>query len=295
MRTLKANLWVVMALVMCLMTACEKPFVGVEPEQPADENANVIVRVVGFETIDFDNNIVTKAPVNITELCSRINVVVYDGDAKVKSVAQKQGDAGFGTVALALPQGTYKLAVIAHNSDGTATVTALDKISFKNNRVTDTFSYYSELEVTGERQEVDVELKRVVAMFRMALSQPLADNVRQLKFYYTGGSSTLSAITGYGSVNSKQTVVLDVAGGQTQFEVYTIPHAETGKLKMTITALDATETPLYERVFEEVPVQRNKITRYTGNLYESSTDDTGGIGMQMHASPEWDGEDEYSF
>lgn len=281
--------------VACLMTACEKPYVGVDPEQPIDENVNVIVRIAGFETIDFDNNVVTKAPVNITELCSRINVVVYDGETKLKSVAQKQGDAGFGTVGFDLPQGTYTLAVIAHNSDGTATVTTLDKISFKNNRVTDTFSYCSELEVTGEQQVVDVELKRVVAMFRMVLTQPLQDNIRQLKFYYTGGSSTLSALTGYGSVNSKQTVVLDVESGQTQFDVYTIPHAETGKLKMTITALDATETPQHERVFEEVPVQRNKVTRYTGNFYEDAPGETGGVGVQMRAAPEWDGEEEYSF
>ena len=287
--------WMVVMAVACLMTACEKPYVGVDPEQPIDENVNVIVRIAGFETIDFDNNVVTKAPVNITELCSRINVVVYDGETKLKSVAQKQGDAGFGTVGFDLPQGTYTLAVIAHNSDGTATVTTLDKISFKNNRVTDTFSYCSELEVTGEQQVVDVELKRVVAMFRMVLTQPLQDNIRQLKFYYTGGSSTLSALTGYGSVNSKQTVVLDVESGQTQFDVYTIPHAETGKLKMTITALDATETPQHERVFEEVPVQRNKVTRYTGNFYEDAPGETGGVGVQMRAAPEWDGEEEYSF
>lgn len=292
---MKAKMMVVMALVMCLMTSCEKPYVGLEPEQPIEENANLVVRIAGFETIDFDNTVVTRAPVNITDLCSRINVVVYDGETKLKSVAQKEGDANFGTVAFELPPGTYKLAIIAHNSDGTATVTSLDKISFKNNRVTDTFSYYSELEVTGERQELDVELKRVVAMFRMALTQPLPSDVRQLKFYYTGGSSTLSALTGYGSVNSKQTVVLDVASGQTQFDVYTIPHAETGSLKMTITALNASETALHERVFEDVPVQRNKITRYTGNFYEDTTNESGGLGVQMRASGEWDGEDEHAF
>lgn len=284
-----------MALVMCLMTSCEKPFADVDPDQPVEADANLIVRIAGFETIDFDNTVVTKAAVNITELCSRINVVVYDGETKLKSVAQKKNDSGFGTVALSLPQGTYKLAIIAHNSDGSATVTTLDKISFKNNIATDTFLYCEDIEVTGERQELDVELKRVVAMFRMALTQPLPDQVRQLKFYYTGGSSTLSALTGYGSVNSKQTVVLDVASGQTQFDVYTIPHAETGKLKMTITALDATETPLHERVFEEVPVQRNKITRYTGNFYDDTSTETGGVGMQMRASGEWDGEDEHNF
>lgn len=285
---------VVMAMA-CLMTACEKPYVGLEEPVPGDNNANVILHVTGFDTTDFDDPITTRATVDITQLCSRLNFVIYKGDTKLKSIAQKEGDAGFGTVALSLPEGTYKIAIIGHSSDGTATVTTLDKISFKNNLVTDTFLFCEDLEVTGEQQDIDIELRRVVAMFRLILTEPLPAAVRQLKFYYTGGSSTLSALSGYGSVNSKQTVVFNVETGQTQFEVYTIPHAETGKLKITITALDATETPLHERVFEEVPVQRNKITRYTGNLYEGTSTETGGMNFRLRASGDWDGEDSFSF
>lgn len=279
----------------CLVAACEKPFVELDPEASRDDDANLVVRVVGFETLDFGSPSATKTTVPVTDLCSRLNFVVYSGETKVSSVAQKEGDDGFGTVALSLPEGTYRIAVVGHSSEGSATVTTLDKISFKNNRVTDTFSYYTEVEITDEAQTLDVELRRVVAMFRMALTEPLPEAVHQLKFYYTGGSSTLSAVTGYGSVNSKQTVVLDVDDGQTQFEVYTIPHAETGKLKMTITALDVSGSELHQRVFEEVPVQRNKITRYTGNFYEGTSAQNGGLEMQMHASPDWDGEEEHTF
>lgn len=275
----------------CLVAACEKPYVSEEQEPVVDERTNLIVHVSGFEMAYFDMPTMTKTDVNITELCSRLNFVVYQGDTKVASVAQKADDANFGTIALTLPQGTYRVAVIGHNTEATATVTSLDKIAFKNNRVNDTFSYYTVLEVTGEQQELDVELRRVVAMFRMVLTEPLPETVHQLKFYYTGGSSTLSAITGYGSVNSKQTVLLDVAEGQTQYEVYTIPHAETGELKMTITALDATGATLHERLFEQVPVQRNRITTYTGDFYDNTSTETGGLGVQMHASPDWDGED----
>ncbi len=280
----------------CLLAACEKPYVGVEPETFIDEDANLIVHVVGFETIDFDDPAATRTSVNITELCSRLNFVVYKDDTKVSSVAQKKADDNFGTIGLALQPGTYKLAVIGHNSDGTATVTTLDKISFKNNRVTDTFCYYTEVEVTGEKQELDVELRRVVAMFRLCLTDPLPENVQQLKFYYTGGSSTLSAVTGYGSVKSKQTVVLDVESGQQRFEVYTIPHEETDTLKMTITALGAGGAELHQHVFEKIPVRRNKVTRYTGNIYaDTPTETGGGLSVHMHADGEWDGEDEVEF
>ena len=293
---LRMNAKMLLAMVLtAIMTACEKPYVVVEEPVPGDDKANVLLRVTGFDTLDFDDTASTRTDVDITQLCSRLNFVIYDGETKLKSIAQKKDDPGFGSVALSLPQGTYKVAIIGHNSDGTATITTLDKISFKNNIVTDTFLFCDDLEVTGEQQSVDIELRRVVAMFRLALSQPLPAEVRQLKFYYTGGSSTLSAVTGYGSVNSKQTVILNVESGQTQFDVYTIPHAETGKLKITITALDATETPLHERVFEEVAIQRCKITRYIGNFFEDSPTESGGLSFRMRAAEEWEGEDTFTF
>jgi len=282
--------------VVVLTTAlfsCEQPYVGPETET-TDSNPNVTFRVTAFEQLPFDE-VATRAATDISQLCSRINLVVYDGDTKVKSVVQKKGDADFGTIAMTLPQGSYKVAIIGHSTSASATVTSLEKISFASNLLSDTFSYYTEITVGDEAQTHDVELRRVVAMFRLVQTKALPEKVSQLKFYYTGGSSTLSAITGYGSVNSKQTVVLDVEPGQTQFDVYTIPHAETGLLRMTISALDATETVLKECVFEEVPVQRNRITRYTGDIFDGSTGETGENSFRLKAEGEWAGEDSYGF
>ena len=287
-----------LCLSLCLMAtvlmSCEKPYVGIEPDV-VDEDPNVTFCVTGFEQIPFEDAVTSRAAVDVSQLCSRINLVVYEGETKVKSVVQKKGDDDFGTIAMTLPQGTYKVAIIGHSTSASATVTSLDKISFTGNVLSDTFSYYTEITVGDEAQTYDATLRRVVAMFRLVQTTPLPAKVARLKFYYTGGSSTLSAVTGYGSVNSKQTVILDVASGQTQFDVYTIPHAETGSLRMTISALDASETVLKERVFEEVPVQRNRITRYTGDLFDGSSAETGENTFHMKAEAEWGGEDEQDF
>ena len=48
---------------------------------------------------------------------------------KVKTIAQKEGDASYGTVALSLAAGTYKLVVMAHNCDGSATITSTEKVT----------------------------------------------------------------------------------------------------------------------------------------------------------------------
>ena len=284
-----------MLLALCLLTSCEQPYLvdsHPESESESDADPNVILRVQGFDVVPFEG-VDTRADERVEDVCSRLNFVVYIGETKVKSIAQKRGDSDFGTVALALPEGDYTYAVIAHSSEGSATVTSLDKISFKNNRVTDTFSYCDELTVGEENVTEDISLRRTTAMFRLKLSEPLPEQVTQLKFYYTGGSSTLSALTGYGSVKSKQTVVLDVQPGQQVFEVYTIPWAEEGVLKMTISAMDAAGNVLQERIFTDVPVHRNRITACTCTFSTGTQESPGEGNFQFHLDSEWEGEDEY--
>lgn len=278
-------------LLFLLLVGCEAPYVG--NPSAIEENANVTLHVTGIEIVPFDDGnqaslVQSRAMQSITNYCSRLTFVLYQGDVKIRSVAQKRGDTEYGTVAFALPQGTYTVAIIGYNSDGACTVTSLDKISFKDNRVTDTFLHCQDIEVTDQPATYDVQLKRVVAMFRMLLTdQEIPSEAKQMKFYYTGGSSTLSALTSYGSVNSKQTVKIDIATGQKQFDVYTIPHDETGSLNITITALDANGNTLKERILNEVPVRRNAITRYTGKFFDDA-EGSGSISFSMTAEGDWE-------
>lgn len=276
-------------MVALCLAACEKPYAGEEAYEP---QANLILRVSSLEQIPFDGEMTSRADGAVTDFCSRLNFAIYQDGEKVKALAQKQGDTDYGTAGFSLPEGDYTLVVVAHNSAGTCTFTALDKITFKDNLVTDTYLYSGELQVTKETKTVDIGLKRVVAMVRLVLTDDIPSDVKQLQFYYTGGSSTLSAVTGYGSVNSRQTVKVNVEPEQHQFEVYTFPHDETGNLKMVISALDANGEVLRQKTLEQVPVTRNRITRYTGTFFEGSTGEVGSVSFNISMSPEWDGEDE---
>ena len=288
-----------------LVAACEKPILNeVEVEQ---KEANVILHMVQFETSPLTPlqraRGTTRASTDITELCSRLNIAIFSTDGiKVKTVAQKEGDSSYGTVALTLAAGTYRLVVIAHNCDGSATITSKEKVTFPNNKVTDTFYYYGDLVVTDAKQSYDLTLTRAVAMFRLVLTdEEIPSNVAKLKFYYVGGSSTFSPKDGYGCVNSKQTEVrpvpADYASG-TAFDIYTLPHTDDDVLtKLTVTALDANDNAVKERIFENVPVTRNQITRYTGSFFGSggnggtSSDGT----FRLTANPEWDSVNGYTF
>ena len=212
-------------------------------------------------------------------------------------MAQKEGDASFGTVALTLAAGTYQLVVIAHNAEGSATITSTEKVTFPNNKVTDTFYYYGDLVVTSEVQSYDLTLSRAVAMFRMVLTdEEIPSTVTKFKFYYTGGSSTFSPSAGYGCVNSKQTEIRTVADDGT-YEIFTLPHTEEDVLtKLTVTALDANDNTVKERVFENVPVTRNQITRYTGSFFgNGGSGQTSDGTFRLTADPDWDSVNGYTF
>ena len=312
-----------------LVAACEKPILdedSVVGSSAAD--ANVILHMTQFEASPLARpkdarkartplqraRGTTRAASDITDFCTRLNIAIFNADGtKVKTVAQKKADSDFGTVALTLAAGTYRLVVIAHNCDGSATITSEEKVTFPNNKVTDTFYYDGDLVVTDARQSYDLTLTRAVAMFRLVLTdEEIPSNVAKLKFYYTGGSSTFSPKDGYGCVNSKQTEIRTVPANSSQgeasqgpsvvsgtsFDIYTLPHTEDDVLtKLTVTALDANDNTVKERIFENVPVTRNQITRYTGSFFGSGGSEGGSSDgtFRMTANPDWDSVNGYTF
>ena len=306
MRSSMRMLGLTMAVTM--LAACEKPVIDAKPTPPDDGEANVILHFKQFEQESFTPRAsegrsqgvgMTRGATEITELCSRLNLAVFDTEGtKVKTIAQKEGDANYGTVALSQAAGTYKLVVMAHNCDGSATISSEEKVTFPNNKVTDTFYYYGDLVVTAEKQSYDLTLTRVVAMFRLVLTdEEIPSNVAKMKFYYLGGSSTFSPASGVGCVNSKQTEYRAVADDGV-YEIYTMPHTEEDVLtKLTVTALDANDNIIKERLFENVLIVRNQVTRYTGSFFGSGGGGgaTGSGDFRMTADPDWDAVNGYTF
>ena len=287
---MKKLLFFILAL---LLVGCEEPFIDDTTGKMVAAEANVILHFTQYEQEAF-----TRSATDITELCSRLNIALFDAEGtKVKTVAQKEGDASYGTVALSLAAGTYRLVVIAHNCEGSATITSTKKVTFPNNKVTDTFYYYGDLVVGAEKQSYDLTLTRAVAMFRLVMTdESVPSNVAKMKFYYLGGSSTFSPKDGYGCVNSKQTEIRPMADDGI-YEIYTLPHTEEDVLtKLTVTALDANDNILKERTFENIPIIRNQVTRYTGSFFGSGGGNSTNDGtFRLTADPDWDSVNGYIF
>ena len=164
-----------------------------------------------------------------------------------------------------------------------------EKVKFTSNKLTDTFYYYGRLSIKSDKVEADVNLQRAVAAFKLHITdETIPEEVRSIKFYYTGGSSTLDATTGYGCVNSRQTEIFNFTDNNRDFTVYTFPHEENKAIKMTISILDADAHAIKTFTKSGFKMKRNEIIKTDISLTKSSggsldEDDDRNVGLTVDA------------
>jgi hypothetical protein len=268
---------------LSVLVGCEKPvFDGEDQENKTD------IVLKGEYQLTFNAMQVEQTPFRsssrsegvtqtLAEVCNRISFVVFDGETKVSATHQTSSEKSFGSASVNLPAGTYTLVIIAHNGLANPTFTSPSKITFKDNKVTDTF-YSCQQIVVDEPKTYDIVLSRAVAMFNLTIKDATPSDVKQMKFYYTGGSSTFNAQDGCGCVSSRQTEYREVPAtaydGESSYELYTFPHDDGRTLKMDVSALDSSgDNILYHQIFEDVPMTVNQITHYTGYFFGGEESD----------------------
>ena len=294
-----------LALSMAL-ASCEKvsldELLSKEPptSQPSSTgNASLSIHIGGIADANYQDATAkgTRAIEPIGNVCTKLTISLYNEEGqRVYSVNKKSTDADFANATMKLAEGKYHLVIVAHSNENNATTTDINKIAF-DGKLTDTFHYYKEIELVAGGNNIDVVMERVTAMFRLEIADQIPENVKQLKFYYTGGSSTLSGYTGAGSVNSRQTEIRNVQAGVNTYEVYTFPQPDDKKLKMTITALDASGETVCTKTFEDVAVSKNMITCYKGNLFTNIAPPAASdnYNFSISVNTDWKGENVIEF
>lgn len=295
-----------LALSMAL-ASCEKVSLDelLSKEPPTTEpsstgNASLSIHIGGIADANYADAAAksTRAIEPIGKVCTKLTISVYNVEGqRVYSVNKKSTDADFANATMKLAEGKYHLVIVAHSNEKNATTTDINKITFESNKLSDTFHYYKEIELVAGGNNIDVVMERVTAMFRLEIADQIPENVKQLKFYYTGGSSTLSGYTGAGSVNSRQTEIRNVQSGINTYEVYTFPQPDDKKLKMTITALDASGETVCTKTFEDVAVSKNMITCYKGNLFTNIAPPAASdnYNFSISVNTDWKGENVIEF
>lgn len=285
------------ALGMAL-AACEKPTddSGNPTESNRKDYATVRFNARQIAQAEYDDggdSSATRAgAATLADMCSRISMGVFDADGNnLKTISQESKDSKFGDFSISLPKGSYTFVFIAHNGLGNATLSSPSKITFKDNKVTDTFYSCQDIDISSGGNH-DITLHRAVAMVKLGVNDKTPAGVKQMKLYYTGGSSTFDATTGYGCVNSKQTEYRTVAAsaynGPSDYCIYTFPHNPGKKLKLVVTAMKGTDTSAdieCERTITDIPVRKNNITNCPGNFFSAGGSQSSGFNLRI--DDEW--------
>lgn len=317
----KTYVWLAFLLLMLVatLTSCEKFALDDSGTNSHDANANVIIHASvaknnstgtrsgeedfgdeeegdedGFD--EGDEKIEGKP---LEDYCSRLSIVIFDGEEKVKTLNLKAED-GYEDIGINLDAGKYRMVAIGHNGSGNCTISSPEKVKFYKNKMTDTFFYYGTFNVIdGEDTDDYILLNRAVAQFKVHITDAtIPAEAHSIKFYYTGGSSTLDAVTGYGCVQSRQTESFKLQEGNRDYSVYTFPREENKGLKMTINILDADAQSIKEYSKEGVPVKRNNITQTNISIKDHTISDpdqkedgdSGKGNLGFTVNPDWEGE-----
>ena len=299
----KTYVWLASLLLMLVatLTSCEKFALDDSGTNSHDANANVIIHAsvaknnsTGTRSGEEDEEVEGKP---LEDYCSRLSIAIFDGEEKVKTLNLKAED-GYDDIGINLDAGKYRMVAIGHNGSGNCTISSPEKVKFYKNKMTDTFFYYGTFNVIdGEDTDNYILLNRAVAQFKVHITDAtLPAEAHSIKFYYTGGSSTLDAVTGYGCVQSRQTESFKLQEGKRDYSVYTFPREENKGLKMTINILDADAQSIKEYSKEGVPVKRNNITHISikdhtiSDPDQKEDGDSGKGNLGFTVNPDWEGE-----
>lgn len=284
------------ALAAAVMVGCEKPIL------PDGESSGTTAGTVTLEFTTMNTDYTTRAASGIAAYASKLNVQLFDEDGqKVFSTVRTQtkDDDGFGTMAVELADGVYKVVAVAHSSARSATIKSPEVVQFTaqdGEKLTDTFCHVSTVEVSGDSHSFTLPMYRAVAMVQLHLTDDtLPEDVWYIKADYSGGSANVNPTTLEGITKSNQSE-RRIKNDLRLHQFFTFPYmSETGMLKMTILATTSDGTVLRQRTFDAVPVKRNRITTYEGKLFNDGDWTATMTDFSFVVNADWEGEDTYEF
>ena len=284
-------------LTVVLLCGCEKALSSdIDAMDVTVDSASVTMRFT------LTNSDVATRAADMTNYVSKLNVQLFDEDGqKVFSSVKTQtkNDDDFGSLNTELADGTYTVVAVAHSSARSAPIKSPEVVQFTaqdGEKLTDTFCHVSTVEVGEDSRSFSLPMYRATAMVQLHLTdETLPSELWYVKAEYTGGSANVNPTTLEGITKSSQSE-RRIRNELRLHQYFTFPYmSTTGTLKMKVSATTSDGTVLRQRTFDAVPVARNRITTYEGELFgdgewiATQTD----FSFLIHA--DWEGEDHYTF
>ncbi len=275
----KSAIMHVICVLLCiavLVCSCEK----VEVPKLDDNGQPLCELKVTFGLFDITlNEMETKASLSQSSV-TKISFAVFDKNGKrVVFEEQKRGvSEKFGEIDCKLTSDTYTLIAVAHKSKSSPAV-SLETVKFPNdgtvgNEVDDTFSALQSVTIgDGNYQEVNMMLKRVVALFQLVCEDSLPQNVKSFVIDVSAGSDSFNPNTGYATYSKPFRLYYSVDPtdwGKKNYTLncYTFLQEDTVEMDISITAVDVDGEEMRSIKFNKVLLTLNKRVTATGSFFQ---------------------------
>ena len=208
-----------------------------------------------------------------------------DGTEQYK-VTQLRNDASnyttFGDFELTLPLGSYTMVVLGYGKDvdDALVLTSPTQAEYTGAHTRETFAATQAVNINStDAVELSATLNRIIAKLEVYSSDNRTANATNVRMTFSTGGKAFNPTSGLATVNTgfSNTVGISSAVGATTKSVsYLFLATDEQTANFTIETLDSDGNTLFTKTVNNVPFQRNRVTKLTGAMYDVSASATAG-------------------
>ena len=265
-------------LVLLAATACSNERETNELNSGNQVPITVHVNDFSMSVEDFPTA-VTRAPQTVSSYAGvkAITLAFYEGDTETYKSTQLRADnttfTTFGEFELSLPMGSYTMVVLGYGSEHAMTLASKSNVTFTEDRVRETFVYTKTVNVNSTAAlDLSATLSRVVAKLEIYSTDHRTANAAKMRTTFAAGGNGLNPLTGFSTTNTgfSNTVIFTGTVNQVGASAnYLFLNTDEQSMTVTIDILDDNDNIISQKGVNDVPLQRNRVTKLSGLLFSS--------------------------
>lgn len=227
----------------------------------------------------------TRADDAVAQPYSRLDIAIFpesgSGNSEVLRYHQLVNEEGFGKLSVRVPKGKYQLVAVASKSDEAVDIQSAELAVFANSIVTD-MAYVSEtVDATSSNATVKCQLQRAVAKFCLQSNDPVPEELSKATLSIKGViNDRFNPSTGFAVKDGEKTLQkswafdkADLKVGKTfGCSIYVLIPTEQVTISVDAEIYGAENRHLKDLHFDNVGIQQNHVTTYTGPLFSYGGD-----------------------
>ena len=243
-------------VAVAMLTACTNDGAG---EVTNDETAEVRMTFAPYE-------VEPMMRAAVADYATRLDVWLYEGGTEVYAVHQQSTDEGFASLSVRLDKNkTYTVYACAHKAAGAATLSD-GVVSWPDDKVTHSF-FYSQSFSPATTTTLNCLMGRIVGNFRLEIADKVPADVARMTVD-VGVSPTRWNVAGYGeNAVSRVSSFTPAVGSSPTLSVFLLAGDDEEKRDITVTAYDASDAVVQQRVFSDVPIRAGYRSTYRGEFF----------------------------